>query len=224
MSKKLQPTSTDVGANLLAELTALGEKVTAWVGDPPALTATDIKRSLKLRRGGEKVISTVAALSNQYGLTIPEHPTDAMVAKMNTAQSLIPLHKKMVDLTKQVSDAIFQAQSESYGSATVHYTTLRRLAGKNGNVQKTLEPVKQFFARKSPAVVQAEGVKRGGRKGSKAAQAAKAQVLAADAHGHVSTVATPTEAPANGASAAATAPAATPTATPSPAPINATHA
>jgi hypothetical protein len=201
MSKKQKPTSSDVGANVLGELDSFVKKVTALVGNPPALTAADIKRATKLRKGGEKFIPTIAALADQFGLTIASHPTDAMVAKMNQASSLAPLHKKLVAATKQVGDAIFQAQSESWDSAAVHYATLRRLAVKDGDVAKTLAPVTQFFAQRSATVVDAEDAKRGGKRGSKAAQAAKAQ--AKDAEALVS------ESPAP-------APATTSTATPSP--------
>jgi hypothetical protein len=167
MSSKQKPTSTDASSNLLDELASFVAKVTALVGDPPALTATDIKRSAKLRKGGETVIPTVAALSDKFGLSIPSHPTSDMVAKVNLATSLIPLHRGLVAVTKQVSDAMFKAQSESWGSATVHYGTLRRLAKSDGDVAKTLAPVTQFFAHKTPAVVEAEDAKRGGKKGTK---------------------------------------------------------
>ena len=228
MSKKTKPTSTDVGANVLDELNALVGTVTKWLGNPPALTAADMRRSNKLRKGGETVIPTVAALADQFGLTSTVHPTDAMLAKAKMAQSLIPLHRKLVALTKQVGDTMFQANSESWESATVHYATLSRMARADGDVAKTLAPVKKFFASKSPAVVQAEDAKRGGRKGSKAAQAAKAPVAnaATESHGDVSSAAAPvTDAPSNVAasSATATAPAATLPAAPSPASISASH-
>jgi len=230
MSKKAKPTSTDAGTNALAQLVTLVETVTALVGNPPALTATDIKRSTKLRKGGETVIPTVAALANQFGLTSKAHPTDAMVEKAKLAQSLIPLHKQLVATTKQVGDAMFLANSESWASAAVHYATLRKMATTDGSVAKTLLPVTQFFAHRAPAVVTAADAKRGGKKGSKAAQAAKAaevaqaQVAAAEAHAHVSPAAPVTDAPVNNESPApTTAPATPPTAAPSPAPINAAH-
>jgi hypothetical protein len=160
-----------------------------------------MRRATKLRKGGEKVIPTIAALSNQFGLTIQSHPTDAMVAKMNQANNLAALHKKLVAATKQVGDSIFQAQSESWASAAVHYATLRHLAVKDGDVEKTLAPVKQFFSRRSSAVVKAEKAARAAAKGSKAAQAA-------------STPATETVTPAKETAAPVTTPATTETATP----------
>jgi hypothetical protein len=209
MTRK-QPTSTEVGTNVLEELNAFLEKVTALVGNPPALTAADMKRATKLRKGGEKMVTTIAALSNQFGLTFASHPTEAMVAQLNKASNLVPLHRKLVAATKQVGDSIFEAQSESWKSAAVHYATLRKLSTSDGDVAKTLAPVTEFFARRSPATVEADDAKRGGKKGSKAAKAAKA-LKAAEA-----------EALSNEIPAPATAPAATQTATPSPAPTGTT--
>ena len=230
MSKKKQsPTSTDAGTNVLSELNGVIEKVTALTGNAPALTATEIKRSTKLRKGGETVIPTIAALSDQFGLSFASHPTDAMVAKMKQAQSLIPLHRKLVAATKQVGDSIFQAHSESWASAAVHYAALRRIARTDDDVAKTLAPVTQFFKQRAPAVVEAEDAKRGGKKGSKAAKAAKeAKAAAAEAPSNESPApaaapATPpaTVAPAT-VTAAPTAPASQP-AVPSAAPVGAPH-
>ena len=178
------------------------------------MTGTDRRRSAKLRKGGETVIPTVAALASQFGLTVPGHPTATMLAQLKQAQDLIPLHKQMVIALKKVEDSIFLGHSQSWASATVHYSMLRRLAKKDGDLAEALAPASQFFARKSPAVVQAEDAKRGGKKGSKAARAAKAAQVAAvaEAHPQVSPAAVPATAPATPQPAA-----------PSPAPINATH-
>jgi hypothetical protein len=45
-----------------------------------------------------------------------------------------------------MGDTMFQGQSESYASASVHYAMLRRLAEMDGGVAKTLQPISQFFA------------------------------------------------------------------------------
>lgn len=117
--------------------------------------------------------------------------------------------------TKQVGDTIFQAHSESWAAASVHYQALRGMASQDGDVAKTLAPVKQFFAKRTPAVVEAGDEKRGGRKGTKKAKPSKSS---SEATAAVETPGTP-ESPATAASPAA----ATPTATPSPASISAPH-
>ena len=181
----------------------------------PALSAKDRKRSLKLRKGGETVIATVAALSDQYGLSIASHPTTTMVSGAKKAQSLLPLYNQLIQATKQVSDQMFSANAQSWGAATVHYTMLKRLAKTNGDLAEALVPVQQFFAQRSAAVIADEKAKKDARKAAKAAAAASATPAAA----------TTASAPAPAAPVVTVTPAATPasapTATPTPsAPIS----
>ncbi|HEY2516728.1 MAG TPA: hypothetical protein VGI39_37920 [Polyangiaceae bacterium] len=189
-------------SDLLDDAKALAAKVTALVGPAPALTLADVRRSTKLRKGGEKVIPTLTTLSEQAGIVVPSHPTDTMKQKMDLAESLVPLHKLLVVLTKQISDVLFLAQSDSWDAATVHYAVLRRLAQKNGDIARALAPVTQFFAARSAAVTAEEKAKRGGaRKGS------KKKVTSSDAPGPNANAPTqPVAAPAPTAAAAPASP------------------
>jgi hypothetical protein len=173
MSKKTNPKKSDVSADKLEEAQSLLGQVTGIVGKSPALTGKERIRSVKLRKGGETVIPTVAALSAQFGLTVASHPTDAMVASAKKAQSLIALHKQLVAATKNVSDQMFTANSESWAAATVHYSMLRRLARTDGDLATALAPVTKFFSSRSATVVQAEDAKTGHRRGVKAPKGSK---------------------------------------------------
>jgi hypothetical protein len=155
-------------ADLLADAKALCDKITAMVGPAAKLTQADYRRSTKLRKGGQGALPTIVALAEQTGLVVPSHPTKTIVEKMDLAESLVPLHKQLVIATKQIGDALFLAQSQSWSGATVHYTMLRRLAKKDGDLARALAPVIQFFAARSTAVQAEEKAKRGGaRKGTK---------------------------------------------------------
>jgi hypothetical protein len=170
------------GSDVLDDAKALGEKITALVGPAPALTKTEIQRSAKLRKGGTAVVKTIAALSDKFGLVVGSQPTAMMVEKVNQAESLVALHKELVAATKHVADAMFQAQSQGWSGATVHYSMLRRLAKTDGNVAKTLQPVVQFFAARSAGVTEEAKASRGGaRKGSAQAKANRASKKAEDA-------------------------------------------
>ena len=162
--KASKSSTSTVDANGVKNLLA---QVTAVAGPPLALTGKDRQRAIRLRKGGEKVIPTITALSEQFGLSVPSHPTSAITANVTQANGLVALHKQLVTATKQVSDAMFQADSKSWEGATVHYSVLKRLAKTNGDLATALAPVSEFFARKSPAVVKAEEEKRGHRKGVK---------------------------------------------------------
>ena len=167
--------------NVLGDAQALSAKITALVGPAPQLTATQVAHSAKLRKGGGEVVKTIAALSDKFGLVVPSTPTAPLVAKINQADDLVALHKELVTATKHVADAMFQAQSESWAGATVHYSMLQRLAKQNGDVAKALQPVTQFFAARSTGVKEAEKAARGGaRKGSSQAKANRAASRAAD--------------------------------------------
>jgi hypothetical protein len=169
--------------------------VTAVAGPAPALSAKDRIRSVKLRKGGEKVIPTITALSEQFGIVVPMVPTSAITSNLDKSKQLVAAQKQLEAVAKHLSDAIFAAQSDGWEGATLHYTVLKRLAKMNGSLETALAPVTQFFAQKSPAVVKAEEAKRGHRKGAKTTKVE----------------ATPAEGETNGAQAsAASAPSATP--------------
>jgi hypothetical protein len=163
------------GSGLVDDAKALGEKITAVVGPAPALTQSDIQRSVKLRKGGAPIVQAVAAMSDKFGLVVPSLSTATMVDQINQAEALIALHKELVSATKHVADVIFLAQSKSWNGATTHYSVLRRLARTDGEVAKTLLPVVQFFAARSDAVEKDAKASRGGaRKGSEKAKAHRA--------------------------------------------------
>jgi hypothetical protein len=141
---KNSPIGVEEAKKLLASIQEM-------VGPAPALSVKDRKRSLKLRKGGETVIPTVVALSEQFGLNVASHPTSEIMAKLNQAQSLIPLHKQLVTMVKHVADVIFAAHSASWEGSTVHYSMLRRLSKTDGDLETALAPVTEFFAQKKAA-------------------------------------------------------------------------
>jgi hypothetical protein len=177
-------------------------QLTAAAGPALALTAKDRKRATKLRKGGEKFIPTILALSEQFGINVASHPLTTIAANVDKVKNLTGVHKQLVTATKQVDDAIFQAQSDGWDGASVHYAVLKRLAKSNGDIATALAPATEFFAKKSAAVVKAEDAKRGHRKGAKAKSAS----------------ATPAANETNGAPAPE-APTPTVTAAPPPAPV-----
>jgi hypothetical protein len=145
----------------------------------------DVRRSVKLRKGAEKIIPVISSLSEQYGLDLPSHPTSEVLTKLNQVQSLVPLQQKMLVALKQVNDAIFAAGSESWAGATVHYTTLKRLAQTNGDLEASLAPVREFFKQRSADVAAQEKQTKAVRKAAKTATAAaKANAALAKVQGN----------------------------------------
>jgi hypothetical protein len=208
MSRTTHPKETTTASSAIdaSGVKTFLESITTIAGPAPALTATDRKRTSKLRKGMENVIPTLLALSDRIGLQVPSHPTAAIQANLDKVKTLAPVHESVVSAEKHLGDAIFQAQADSWEGATVHYSVLKRLARKNGDIANALSPVTEFFAKKSPAVVKAEDAKRGHRKGVKEPKGAK------------TTTAATAESTVAQAPVAPTAPPAAAPATPAPAP------
>jgi len=164
---KASKSSTSTGAVNADEVKSLLASITAVAGPPLALTAKDKVRATRLRKGGEKVIPTITALSQQFGIDLSSHPISVITASVEQAKNLTAIQKQLGTATKQVADAIFKAQSTSWEGATVHYAVLKRLGKTDGDLAAALAPVSEYFAKKAPAVVKAEDEKRGHRKGVK---------------------------------------------------------
>ena len=217
MSKTTHPKSQDASSDAIDAVNHLVDQVTALVGPAPALSAAEVRRSAKLRKGGEKVIPTITALSDQYGLALPSTTTATILAKMKQAQDLVPLQKKMSSALKQIEDTIFAAGSESWEGATAHYTVLKRLAKSNGDLEASLAPVRQFFAQRSAEIVTQEKETKAVRKAAKTSTAAaKASAALAAIQGAPAPVSQPTGAKATAASPAPSAAPATPAPTSTP--------
>ncbi len=210
MSRTSHPkeTTTTSSATEPREAKAFLDSITTIAGPVPALTSKDRRRSLKLRKGGEKVVPTLLALSDRIGLSVPSHPTSAIQANLDKVKALSPVHESVVSAEKHLGDAIFQAQSKIWEGATVHYSVLKRLSKSDGDIANALAPVTEFFAQKSPAVVKAAEEKRGHRKGAlepKGTKTAPAEDETPSAQAPVAAAPAPV-APAAPAAAPATAP------------------
>ncbi len=217
MSKTTHPKSEDASSSAIDAVNNLVDQVTALVGPAPALSAADVRRSAKLRKGAEKVIPTITALSDQYGLALPSSTTATILAKMKQAQDLVPLQKKMSSALKQIEDVIFAAGSESWAGATVHYSVLKRLAPSNGDLEANLAPVRQFFAQRSAEIVTQEKETKAVRKAARTSTAAaKAAAALAAIQGAPAPVSQPAAAKATTASPAPSAAPATPAPTSTP--------
>jgi ABC-type Fe3+-citrate transport system substrate-binding protein len=218
MSKTTHPKSEDASSSAIDAVNNLVDQVTKLVGPAPSLSVADVRRSAKLRKGAEKVIPTITALSDQLGLALPSTATTATIlAKLKQAQDLVPLHKKMTSALKQIEDVIFAAGSESWAGATVHYTVLKRLAKKNGDLEANLAPVREFFAQRNPEIVTQEKETKAVRKAAQTSTAAaKAAATLAAIQGAPAPVSQPTAAKATAVSPAPSAAPATPAPTSAP--------
>ena len=168
----------DESVNLVDQANALIDD-----GSKP-LTPKERKHLLKLRKGGEKFIPQIAALAKAHGLELSSHPIDAMTAAMQTAQDHAQVLSRTTVLLKMIEDNLLRAHAQAWDTATLTYSMLRPLAKRDGNVAKTLAPIKAFLASGRRAETRAKAAEaRAANAAAKAAKALKAAQAASDACG-----------------------------------------
>ena len=172
-------------AKHVEESLKLLDKVTSLVssGQEP-LTAAERSSSLKLRRGGEGIIPTLASIVTRFGVKLESHPVDAMTEKTRHVQTLMPLLQRAQELVKLLEDEIMRSQAASWETATVLYSTMRRISRANGSVAAALAPVEAFFAKRHKSVAASKSSTAGSANASNgAATTAPSSSGGTDAHG-----------------------------------------
>lgn len=123
--------------------------VSDLLGPVTQLSAADIKRSLKMRKGGAQVVTDLVALCNHHGITsVGPVTVTAMSAEIDRANALNSIGVNLSAVQKELTDAAFSAESTCWQYATALYTVLLRLALMNPTLAAGLQPVQEFFQTK----------------------------------------------------------------------------
>jgi hypothetical protein len=134
---------------VVAQCNALLDQVAGLLGPAESLGASDIRRSLKLRKGGAQVITQVLDLCTHNGISAVGPVTvQGMSDQLARATALNQIGVQMTAIQKQLSDAAFTAESTAWQYATALYTTLQRLALMDPTLAAGLQPVQAFFQTK----------------------------------------------------------------------------
>jgi hypothetical protein len=131
----------------------------ALLGFDSGMSAAEIRRAVKFRKGGEQHLPTLAGLSAKYGVEVPARPTADMTAALERATQLDPARTAIGELSKIVDDAYFGSRSESWTTATALYSMLKRGSASDPGLASALSPLQDYFARRHPLVA-AEHPKR----------------------------------------------------------------
>ena len=206
-SKKSDPPQTAPTVDAASAVTLLDQVIAALALPSRTITTKQRKAATRSRKGMEKVIATLANLSNEHGVTVPKQPTSLMTSNLELVSQLDPVKQKLVSLLTLVQDNMDSAGSGSFNTATTLYGMLRKVAHRDVQLKSQLAPVTAFFAYRTPAAKAAHPK----QKGKKAALAAEKLAAAHAAAGSSVTV-------------APTAPAATPSPASAPASTNASPA
>jgi hypothetical protein len=113
-----------------------------------ALSVEERKRLLRMRIGGEQVVTDVAAMAERHSLSLPGASPGGMRNDLALAKLLAPVSNAADSFSQLLSDTILEAQSEAWWGTTANYTALARIAGGNPEIEAELKPVVEFFARK----------------------------------------------------------------------------
>jgi hypothetical protein len=152
-SVKSNPTLADVVTEANGHLADTEAKLGPQA---PQLTADDKRRSVKFRKGAERIIPALAALLRSAGIDATGLSVDQMTSDLQRAQTLQPLQARLQSMLKRVGDEVFTAQASSLGTAMSGYAVLQHMAKRNGDIATQLEPISSFFAYRNPDTVTAK--------------------------------------------------------------------
>lgn len=110
------------------------------------LTPTEKRRSPKPRPGAEKIADMLARIAADLKLMFNGASPDDIVANRARAERLRPLQEASVLLARELTDAVFAAESKAWTATTDLYTVLKRLSRRDAALKAQIEPATDFFA------------------------------------------------------------------------------
>jgi hypothetical protein len=143
------------------------------LGSDPPLSAADKLHAAKMRKGGASVIAVIAGLATQHQIESPVLQVAPMTANTGKVTALQPLVSRLATLSQHVSDLVFSAQSAAWVEGLQFYSLLLRLSTSDGELAVALQPVRQFFARRSAPKAAGAPTKQQARANAKAVQRLK---------------------------------------------------
>jgi hypothetical protein len=136
---------TPITGKEVASMVDFIAKAQAVLGDAVVLSTKARQGQAKLRRGAQQVIPTLAALALKHGFEMQSMPISAMSAKLEHAQLLREVLGAVTVLQKKLEDAILVSEGESWQTATVTYSTLRRAAKSRPEIGVEIAAVEHWF-------------------------------------------------------------------------------
>ncbi len=145
MTKKTKTPNVAL-AKFASDLTTTFDKAEAELGpDTLSLTPDEKRRTARQRKGGERVIQSLAEMMKAHSLDSPSLNSTTMVDQINRSTTLGSVLARLEKLQKRVSDEQFVAQNGAWSMALQVYAMLQRRATTDGTLSASLEPVNAFF-------------------------------------------------------------------------------
>jgi hypothetical protein len=140
------PAPTPITSAEAAQCQTLLGQISGILGPVTPLSTDEIRRSLKLRKGGAQVVPQLVDLCKQHGVTSVGAVTpDTLSAQKARADTLNTISVNFAAVGKTLGDATFSAESTTWQQATTLYTVLQRLAVDNPTLAQGIQPVQAFF-------------------------------------------------------------------------------
>jgi hypothetical protein len=147
------PAQTVDLSQLVKTVTALLDDAETSLGDaPPQLTATEKRRTAKLRKGGTKILLSIAPIVQQFKLDSSSLNADEMIDRLGDAEALKPLQSRLQKILKRVEDELFSAQGDAWEMGLQFYSLLKRRSRTDGEMAKSMAPLRAMFAYRHPLV------------------------------------------------------------------------
>ena len=105
---------TPITNSEIESMLALVAKAQAALGDVSVLTTKARKGHVKLRRGAQQVIPTIATLAAKHGLEMPSMPISDMSSKIEHAQRLREVLGAVSVFQKLLEDEILTSEGDGW--------------------------------------------------------------------------------------------------------------
>ncbi len=152
---KKSNSKASVSSKLIVEMNRLVGQATEKLGSVPRRTPKERSRGLKIRRGAHQVIPMIASLATKYGVEAPTVSGDKISTSFETAQALQTLLSNAELLHQTLIDANYGEQSAAWKGAMSLYGMLGKAADANPNIANELQPVKEWFKKRTKGTVPA---------------------------------------------------------------------
>jgi hypothetical protein len=131
------------------ECNTLLDQVVSKLGSDAPLSADQIRRATKMRKGGAEVIPKILALCQQHGVTqIGSLTAQEMSDQLQRGDALVQVGLRGAVVQKKVKDTAMGAHGRSWQIGMTMYRTLQRMAVDDPEVALGLQPVEEFFQTK----------------------------------------------------------------------------
>jgi hypothetical protein len=115
------------------------------------LTPAERKRRLKLRRGGQQIVPTIATVASKYGVTASNASGASLMEAMEYARAIEEVLGSAISILAALKDAQFTANADTWIKTITLYGMLRKNAEHDPAVAAEIASAAEWFRVRSRA-------------------------------------------------------------------------